>query len=251
MLKKVCNLAQIAGHAIMDCYFSTKQSKNIFYKSDNTPVTDADYKSNNIIKKGLSLISPEIPILSEEQSHNIKNYKNWHTYWLIDPLDGTKEFLKKNGEFTVNISLIKKGIPVLGVIYAPFFDILYFSNKKEAWKKNKKKGYTKKISVSQTKKLLLVISRSHPHKKLDIFLNQINTNYKIKKLGSSLKFCYLAEGKVQIYPRFGNTFIWDTAAGHAILTAAGGTVKTWDGKELNYSLSQRSSLINSGFLASS
>lgn len=251
MLKKICKLAKIAGHAVMNCYFSKKKSEKFFYKSDNTPVTHADYEANNIIQKELSLITPEIPILSEEESHNIKYYKNWHTYWLVDPLDGTKEFLKENGEFTVNISLIKKGIPVLGVIYAPFFNVLYCSNHQEAWKENIRKGYKKKICVVQSKKPLLVVSRSHPDMKLNNFLTQISTDYRINTLGSSLKFCYLAEGKAQMYPRFGNTFIWDTAAGHAILTAAGGTVKTWDGKELNYSLSHRSSLINPGFLASS
>ncbi|QCI25179.1 3'(2'),5'-bisphosphate nucleotidase [Buchnera aphidicola (Rhopalosiphum padi)] len=253
MLEKICELAQIAGSAIMNCYLS-KKSVNIFYKSDNTPITNADYEANNLIKKGLLSIFPKIPVLSEEGSHNFKDHKNWDTYWLVDPLDGTKEFLKKNGEFTVNISLIKKGIPVLGVIYAPFFKILYSSFNNEAWKENKKKGYKKKIFVTQSKKPLLVTSRSHPDKELDNFLNQTNNSYKIKKLGSSLKFCYIAEGKAQIYPRFGNTFIWDTAAGHAIITAAGGKIKTWNGGELNYSLSSsynRSCLINPGFLASS
>ncbi|AYN24536.1 3'(2'),5'-bisphosphate nucleotidase CysQ [Buchnera aphidicola] len=252
MLKKVCELAQIAGSVIMNYYLS-KKLVNIFYKSDNTPITNADYQANNILKTGLLSIFPKIPILSEEESHDFKNYKNWHTYWLIDPLDGTKEFLKKNGEFTVNISLIKKGIPILGVIYAPFFNVLYSSFNKEAWKEDKRKGYKKKIFVMQSKEPLLVTSRSHPDKELDNFLSKINSNYKIKKLGSSLKFCYIAEGKAQIYPRFGNTCIWDTAAGHAIITAAGGKVKTWNGGELNYSLSSFNdnlSLINPGFLAS-
>lgn len=252
MLEKICELAQIAGSAIMHCYLS-KKSVDIFYKSDNTPITNADHEANNLIKKGLLSIFPKFPILSEEGSYDFKDHKNWDTYWLVDPLDGTKEFLKKNGEFTVNISLIKKGIPVLGVIYAPFFKILYSSFNKEAWKEDKKKGYKKKIFVAQSKKPLLVTSRSHPDKELDNFLNQMNSNYKVKKLGSSLKFCYIAEGKAQIYPRFGNTFIWDTAAGHAIITAAGGKIKTWNGEELNYSLSShnRSCLINPGFLASS
>jgi 3'(2'), 5'-bisphosphate nucleotidase len=249
MLKKVCELARCAGICIMNYYFS-KKSKNIFLKSDNTPVTNADYEAHHIIKKGLSSIFP-IPVLSEEESHNLKDYKNWNDYWLIDPLDGTKEFLKKNGEFTVNISLIKKSTPILGVIYAPFFDTLYFSNDKVAWKENKKKGYKIKISVVQAEEPLLVTSRSHPDKQLNVFLNKINSHYKIKKIGSSLKFCYIAEGKAQLYPRFGNTFIWDTAAGDAIITAAGGKVKTWDGKALDYSLLQRLSLKNPGFLASS
>ncbi|QCI17932.1 3'(2'),5'-bisphosphate nucleotidase [Buchnera aphidicola (Acyrthosiphon lactucae)] len=249
MLDKICQLARCAGTCVMKFYDSKKKIINVSYKSDKTPITNVDYAANNIIQKGLLSITPEIPILSEEASYDFKVYSNWKKYWLIDPLDGTKEFLKKNGEFTVNISLVENGIPILGVIYAPFFDILYSSFYNYAWKE-KKIGLKEKISVSQSTVPVLITSRSHPDQELKNYLEEIK-NYKLKKLGSSLKFCLIAEGTAQIYPRFGNTHIWDTAAGQAIVIAAGGKVKTWTGEDLNYSLSSSSfSFVNSGFYAS-
>ncbi|QCO71099.1 3'(2'),5'-bisphosphate nucleotidase CysQ [Buchnera aphidicola] len=247
MLDKICELARRAGSCIMN-FYNSEQFINVSYKLDNTPITNVDYTANNIIKKGLLSISPEVPIISEEESYDFKICRHWTNYWLIDPLDGTKEFLKKNGEFTVNISLINNGSPVLGVIYAPFFDVLYSSFYNHAWKE-KRLGLKEKINVSQSKIPLLIASRSHSDKELKNYLTEMK-NYKLKKLGSSLKFCLIAEGTAQIYPRFGNTHIWDTAAGHAIVTAAGGKVKTWTGENINYSLSSRCSFVNSGFYAS-
>jgi 3'(2'), 5'-bisphosphate nucleotidase len=247
MLDQICELARKTGSTIMKFYNSEKFI-DISYKSDQTPVTSVDYEANNIIKKGLFLISPEIPIISEEELYNFKTCQNWNNYWLVDPLDGTKEFLKKNGEFTVNISLIESGIPVLGVIYAPFFDVLYCCFNKCAWKE-KKAGLKERIYVSKSKVPLLVTSRSHPDQELKNYL-QKRKNHIIKKMGSSLKFCLIAEGTAQIYPRFGNTHIWDTAAGHAIVLAAGGKVKTWQNENLNYLLSSRYSFVNTGFYAS-
>ncbi|AWH90265.1 3'(2'),5'-bisphosphate nucleotidase [Buchnera aphidicola (Melanaphis sacchari)] len=248
MLKKVCKLARVAGSAIMDIYSSQENFIKISYKLNNTPITNADYISNNIITTGLTSFFPNIPILSEEQKHHLKNYKSWNIYWLIDPLDGTKEFLKKNGEFTVNISLIQKGIPILGVLYAPFFDILYFSFNKKAWKETSKG--CERIYVAQSDVPLLITSRSHIDDQLEYYLSTLK-NYKIKKLGSSLKFGYIAEGTAQIYPRFGSTYIWDTAAGHAIVIASGGKMQALNGRKLDYLLSSQSSLINPGFFATS
>lgn len=231
----------------MKVYYSDKLI-DISYKFDTSPVTNADKIANKIIKNGLVTITPNIPILSEEDVNNFKYNKNWNIYWLIDPLDGTKEFLKKNGEFTVNISLIEYGIPILGVIYAPYFNTLYYAYKQKSWKINSL-GYKEKISVVQSNIPKFIISRSHPNEKLHDFLNKTEKKYTIKKLGSSLKFCYIAEGKAQVYPRFGQTYIWDTAAGHAIVTAAGGKVITYnEKKDLNYSLLSRRSLTNSDFL---
>ncbi|WP_343154216.1 3'(2'),5'-bisphosphate nucleotidase CysQ [Buchnera aphidicola (Aphis aurantii)] len=248
MLKKICKLAKDAGDAIMKCYYSSKLI-NISYKIDKSPVTNADKISNEIIKNGLFTILPNVSILSEEDIHYIKYNKNWNLYWLIDPLDGTKEFLKKNGEFTVNISLIKDGIPILGVIYAPFFNILYCAYKNKAWKVDSK-GYKKKISVVSSNIPKFLISRSHPNKKIYDLLRKTK-QYTIEKLGSSLKFGYIAEGKAQIYPRFGATYIWDTAAGDAIVKAAGGRVITYSNneeKDLNYFLISEKSLMNPDFL---
>lgn len=246
MFKKICQLARNAGSAIMKIYYSNKLI-DISYKLDQSPVTNADKISNDIITNELINIYPSIPILSEENINFVEYNRSWNIYWLIDPLDGTKEFLKKNGEFTVNISLIDNGIPILGVIYAPYFNTLYGAYKKQAWKINAL-GYKKKIFIAQSKIPTCIVSRSHQNPKLHDFLNKIK-KYRIKQLGSSLKFCYIAEGKAQIYPRFGNTYIWDTAAGHAIVTAAGGRVITYsEKKDLNYSLLSKKSLINSDFL---
>lgn len=247
MLNKVCKLARHAGSVIMK-FYNSKESINVAYKLDNTPITNVDHEAHNIIKKGLFSINPNIPIISEEEIYNLDFCRHWKRYWLIDPLDGTKEFLKKNGEFTVNISLIEDDIPVLGVIYAPFFDVLYSSYKQKAWKE-KKIGIKEKITVSHSKYLVIITSRSHPDKELKDYLANIK-DYQLKSLGSSLKFCLIAEGIGQIYPRFGNTNIWDAAAGHAIVVAAGGKVQTWQGVELNYSLSSRSSFLNPGFCVS-
>ncbi|QCI18509.1 3'(2'),5'-bisphosphate nucleotidase [Buchnera aphidicola (Aphis nasturtii)] len=251
MINKICNLARNAGAAIMSIYYSN-ELVDISYKLDKSPVTSADKIADKVIKDGLYTIAPNIAILSEESVKNIQYVKNLSTYWLIDPLDGTKEFLKKNGEFTVNISLIEHGIPILGVIYAPYFNILYFAFKKQAWKISPS-GYKKKISVVQSNIPRFIVSRSHPNKKLYDFINKTeNKKYTIKKLGSSLKFCYIAEGKAQYYPRFGTTYIWDTAAGHAIVTAAGGSVLTYHEKmNLNYCLLSRKSLKNPDFIVSS
>ncbi|QCI19070.1 3'(2'),5'-bisphosphate nucleotidase CysQ [Buchnera aphidicola] len=246
MFKEICKIAKDAGNAIIQVYISNKII-NISYKNDNSPVTHADHIANKIIKDRLSNIYPNIPILSEEDSNNIKYNQNWDIYWLVDPLDGTKEFLKKNGEFTVNISLIEHGIPIIGVVYAPYFNVLYYAFEKKSWKINKI-GEKKQIFVNQTNIPKYIISRSHPNKKLHDFLKN-KKKYTIKKLGSSLKFCYVAEGKAQIYPRFGKTHIWDTAAGHAIVTGAGGKVITYsERKNLNYFLSSKVSLINPDFL---
>lgn len=248
MLNKICQLARDAGSVIMD-FYNSKEFINISYKSDTTPITNVDQEANNIIKRGLFLITPNIPIISEEEIYNFDICRSWNYYWLVDPLDGTKEFLKKNGEFTVNISLIENGVPILGVIYAPFFDVLYSSFNQEIWKE-KKIGLRKKIHVSQSKFPVVLTSRSHPDKELKNYLKTIK-NYKLKSIGSSLKFCLIAEGRAQFYPRFSDTHIWDTAAGHAIVIAAGGKVQTWEGVELNYSLSSRSSFLHStGFCAS-
>lgn len=247
MLNQICQLARRAGNIIMKFYHNEKYI-DVSYKFDKTPVTNVDYEANNFIKKELFLITPKIPIISEEEIYNFDACRHWNSYWLIDPLDGTKEFLKKNGEFTVNISLIENGIPTLGVIYAPFFDILYSAYDGKSWKETQL-GFKENIKVSRSEVPTLIISRSHPDKELKKYLDGMK-NYKIKSSGSSLKFCLVAEGAVQIYPRFGDTHIWDTAAGHAIVIAAGGIVKTWTGKNLNYSLSSRSSFLNFGFYAS-
>ena len=205
-------------------------------KNDNSPVTKADLISNQIICKGLKKLCPEIEIVSEENIN--KPARKNSLFWLVDPLDGTKEFIKKNGEFTVNIGLIKNGKPIYGIIYMPVSKELYFTENKNSYygKVGRNNKLTKKIKIKIKKrsKNILALSRSHIKKiDLKIILKKFNAN-KIIHSGSSIKICYVAHGKANIYPRLGTTMEWDIAAGDAILRNAGGKIKTLDGKVLKY-----------------
>jgi 3'(2'), 5'-bisphosphate nucleotidase len=230
MLNEIFKLVREVGCIIME-YYNNKVSINIAYKSDQSPVTEVDKIAHSIIIKKLSIISPGIPLLSEENVSDWNQDKNWNKYWLIDPLDGTKEFLKKRHEFTINIALIEKGKPILGIIYVPFFKVLYYTDCNKSWKEEK--GCKKEIHVCNHVHPLIALSYSHPDDNMHDYLQTLGPHNLIK-IGSSLKFCLVAEGKVQFYPRFGKTKIWDTAAGDAIVTAAGGIVNTWNKKSLNY-----------------
>lgn len=232
MLNKICEIAISAGKEIMNIY-KNKKNINFFEKNDFSPLTEADINSNNRIIKDLSKLTPNIPILSEEYIHPWNIRKNWHDYWIIDPLDGTKEFIKQNKEFTVNIALIKNSQPILGVIYAPALKLLYSANKEYSWKE--KVGiYKKVIKVSKNKKFKILVSRSHKNILIDKYINKIKNKYEILEIGSSLKFCLIAEGKAQAYIRLGPTNIWDTAAGQIISTSAGACVYDINHKKLNY-----------------
>ena len=228
---KINSIAKKAGDEIMRIY---QQDFEVAYKADNSPLTKADIKSNEIITKGLKDLYPEIPILSEENkevSYSIR--KSWKYFWCIDPLDGTKEFVKKNGEFTVNIALIYKDTPVLGVIYAPVLEILYYAKKDQgAFKqdKNKKPQRLPIYKHTNNNTLKVIVSKSHYNQETKDFVNNLKSQYKNYKkiefinIGSSLKLCLIAEGKADIYPRLAPTMEWDTAAGQAIVEQAGGSV---------------------------
>lgn len=223
-------LAIISGHKIMEIYL---KDFDIEYKDNDSPLTEADTKSNEIIVKELIKEFPEYSILSEESSDDLKRLKNdW--CWIVDPLDGTKEFIKKNGEFTVNIALSYKKRPVVGVIYVPVKDKLYFASKdKGAYllKASKKK---EKIKVSdKTSNITLVMSRSHAS---DFVKNIIKKKKvtKTKRAGSSLKGCMVAEGKAEVYYRYNPTMEWDTAAMQCIVEEAGGVFKQLDDSEMMY-----------------
>lgn len=213
-----------AGNAIMDIYKSGDFDVEI--KADNSPLTLADKASHEIIKDALTNYYPEIPILSEEGKEiPYEQRKNWDQFWLVDPLDGTKEFIKKNGEFTVNIALIKNNYPVLGVIYAPALNALYYGQNQRGAFKSENGNPPFEISVAETPDdgVIAVKSRSHSSEDEEKILSQ----WKIKDsigTGSSLKFCLVAEGKAHIYYRHGPTWEWDTGAGQAIVEAAGGSV---------------------------
>lgn len=246
MLEQICQLARAAGDAIMQVYDGA-QPMDIERKADDSPVTAADLAAHQVIVKGLKTLTPEVPVLSEEDPPAWEIRQQWQRYWLVDPLDGTKEFIKRNGEFTVNIALIEKGKPVLGVVYAPAIGVLYAAAEGKAWKEEG--GHKTQIHVRDARPPLVVVSRSHFDKdeELQEYLQQLG-EHQTTAIGSSLKFCLVAEGKAQLYPRFGPTNIWDTGAGHAVAIAAGAHVHDWQGKTLDYA--PRESFLNPGFRVS-
>ena len=236
-----------AGENIMEVYNST-ESINYEKKADNSPLTVADKKSHNTIIDFLK--ETNINIISEEsKSIDYNERKNWEEYWLIDPLDGTKEFIKKNGEFTVNIALIKNNKPHLGVVYCPVKKILYWNNhEKKVFKKEGKDQLElkKRIPVSENEeRLRVVVSRSHMSPETSDYVNKL-TNPKLISCGSSLKFLYIADNKADIYPRFGPTMEWDTAAAHSILNALDiNVINLETGRELSYN---KENLLNPYFI---
>lgn len=241
MLQQICELAQEAGYAIMETY-NAQEPLQVEHKSDNSPITKADIEAHNVITAGLSRIAPDIPQLSEEAPQDWSIRQHWQRYWLIDPLDGTKEFINRNGDFTVNIALIENGVPVMGVVYAPAKGVLYCAEGNQAWKEED--GSKEPIHVQDANIPVIVISRSHQDSELKDYLAQMGPHTTVE-VGSSLKFCLVAEGLAQLYPRFGPTNIWDTGAGHAIAIAAGARVVDWNGETLDYT--PKESFLNPGF----
>ena len=226
-------IAREAGQKIMEIYNSN--DFEIEYKEDNSPLTKADTASHSLIKEHLRKLAPEIPIISEEgKSIPYEQRKNWKDFWLVDPLDGTKEFIKRNGEFTVNIALVKNNKSVLGVIYAPALKVLYFADSSNGAFKQMNGCAPEAINTNSNgqDKLVAIQSRSHSSSGENEFLSRYSITDFISK-GSSLKFCLVAEGNADLYYRSGPTWEWDTAAGQAILTIAGGKVMTGN-KELEY-----------------
>lgn len=192
MLEQVCQLARNAGDAIMEVY-DGKQPMDVTSKKDDSPVTAADIAAHKVIISGLLALTPDIPVLSEEDPPAWEVRQHWQRYWLVDPLDGTKEFIKRNGEFTVNIALIENGKPTLGVVYAPVMKVMYSAEKGKAWKEEC--GVRKQIQVRDARPPLVVISRSHGNDpELQEYLEQLG-EHQTTSIGSSLKFCLVAEGR--------------------------------------------------------
>ena len=253
-LQSVCNIAIEAG-LIINSYY--KLNTEVTFKEDRTPLTEADLASNKFIIDSLSELSSDIPILSEESLVDWGVRKNWSRNWLVDPLDGTREFINQNGEFTVNIALIEKNEPVLGVIYAPSLSILYYATKNNG---SYKLSCDQKInSLSDSTQIqtnhkkssdhfFVFESRSHSNEKFENWVKNNVDDYEFIKKGSSIKFCEIAEGKVDLYPRCSPTSEWDIAAGHIILTEAGGEIKSIDNKKLLYN--SKESVTNPHFIAS-
>ena len=222
--RAVINLVKTAGEKIMAIY---AHDFDVDYKDDSSPLTLADLASHHCIVDGLRELTPDIPVLSEESSDNEKlDRMSWETYWLIDPLDGTKEFVKKNGEFTVNIALISNQRPVFGVVYAPALDVTYWGDKSLGAFKAEG-GIEQAITVSprsaNSADWVVVASRSHQSDEFKAFMENY-ADAEIVLMGSSLKLCLVAEGKADLYPRLGLTSEWDTAASQAVVEAAGGQV---------------------------
>lgn len=222
-IKEIIEIAVTAGNKIMEVYNDSSYIQNIEKKEDNSPLTIADKKSHEVIYNSLIKLYPQIPVISEEGTGiDYEKRKSWTTFWLVDPLDGTKEFIKRNGQFTVNIALIHALKPVLGVIQIPVTGEIYFADDKGCFKSDKN-GVKKVISVNhKTKDLIAVASSSHKGNESG-FLSRFDIKEEIN-VGSSIKFCFVAEGKADIYYREGPTMEWDTAAGQAIVESAGGVV---------------------------
>jgi len=246
-LNAVIDIAEQAGKAILAVYQQDTAAFNITGKADDSPLTAADLAAHQLIVKALTALTPHLPILSEEAadiSWDIR--KTWQRYWLVDPLDGTKEFIKRNGEFTVNIALIDNGEPVLGVIHAPVLNKTYYAAKGEGAFVKTPAG-VKAAKVSTPGDVIRVVgSRSHPSPDLAGYLAQF-AQHDMVPVGSSLKFCLVAEGVADVYPRFGPTMQWDTGAGHIIALEAGASV-SFDG--ITSKVYQREQLLNPHFMVS-
>jgi 3'(2'), 5'-bisphosphate nucleotidase len=227
-----------AGALIMKIY---EDAIAVRHKDDRSPVTDADEGAEKIILAALARLSPDIPVVAEESVTARGAPKIEGTrFWLVDPLDGTKEFISRNGEFTVNIALIEQGHPTLGVVYAPAAGRLFIAaGKGRAFAQEKLAGgnwgnlHPITARVMPKDGLIAVASRSHRDAETDAFLTHLPVG-ETRSAGSSLKFCLVAAGEADIYPRFGPTMEWDTGAGHAVLAAAGGSVETPEGKAFTY-----------------
>lgn len=231
LLQKVVQIARDAGEVILRHYHADLE---IELKSDESPVTIADQEANALIVHALTQLTPEIPVIAEESVRGDEDLRDIPEFWLVDPLDGTKEFIDKNGDFTVNIALIREGEPVLGVVHPPAHGTLYAAVDGVAWFEDEEgRRGTLRAREVDSQCPTVVVSRSHRSPETDEFLARFPSFTEIPK-GSSLKLCAIAAAEADIYPRLGRTMEWDIAAGHAVLVAAGGRVETLDGSALRY-----------------
>ena len=239
LLESVVNVARRAGQVVMDCYDSGVVARQ---KSDASPVTEADERAEAVILAALALLTPDIPVVAEEQmagAHDPVSAGALGRFWLVDPLDGTREFISRNGEFTVNIALIDQGEPVLGVVLAPALGRLFAgAANKGAFVEDAAVHGGSRLVIHARKVppegLTVVTSRSHGDAAaLDSFLAGRRVAH-LANAGSSLKLCLVAAGEADLYPRLGRTMEWDIAAGHAVLGAAGGGVDTLAGVPMRY-----------------
>ena len=247
LVNPVCIIAKQAGTEIMKIY---NEGFEVEKKDDNSPLTCADLASHTLIINKLKELTPDIPILSEESaSIPFDKRSSWTNYWLIDPLDGTREFIKRNGEFTVNIALITEHTSCLGVVYIPVQDVCYYAAHEHGAFKQEQNQTAKRIQArksSPKNKPTICGSRSHAGKSLQALFEKFD-DFELISMGSSIKMCLVAEGVADIYPRLGPTSEWDTAAAHCIINEAGGEIVETNLETLLYNT--KDSLLNPSFLA--
>ena len=235
ILPKIVAIAEKAGQAIMAVY--SDAVVEVMHKQDSSPLTQADLAADKVIAVGLAELDLDWPVLSEESAKiTYGDRKHWRHFWLIDPLDGTKEFINRNGEFTVNIALIENGQPILGVVYAPALDVCYFAAQGVGAFVRRGTEEVQSLSVKSRvcgETITVVASRSHCNARTEALLKKLDNCLRIS-MGSSLKLCLIAEGRANFYPRLGPTMEWDTAAAHAVVKFSGGVVCDSSGVELSY-----------------
>ncbi len=239
LLPRVTALACESGRSILAIYQDL--NPQVKFKPDHSPVTQADLVSHHILQSGLARVAPHWPVLSEESVEvPFDERKSWRYFWMIDPLDGTKEFLHRTGEFTVNIALIEDDRPILGVVYAPVIDKLYFAARGAgSYRMDGKVTTPIRVALTTAGSTRFVVSRHHASE-------QETKGCEVIVMGSSLKFCLIAEGAADVYPRHGPTMEWDTAAAQCILEEAGGSVTDLEGNTIRYN---KHLLLNPGFVA--
>ena len=245
LLERVCAIATEAGARILEVY---ETDFDVNTKGDQSPLTQADLAANRVITEALEAVQPRYPIMSEESAHAAYDERRqWSRYWLVDPLDGTREFVKRNGEFTVNIALIEDGSPVLGVVYVPVTGVCYSAAQGMGAFKVDDSGQRSAIEVKSEAagKLTVVGSRSHSNEATEAFVKRLGEVDMIA-IGSSLKICMVAEGRADVYPRFGPTSEWDTAAAQCVVEQAGGRLTDLELNTLRYNTKE--SVLNPFFL---
>lgn len=233
LIEPIVALAEDAGRAILEVYGTDFEVQS---KDDASPVTQADLASHRWIDAGLRSLTPDIPIISEESGlADFEERSGWGLYWIVDPLDGTKEFVNRRDEFTVNIALIENGVAVLGVVHVPVYDRTYVGCRGLGAQRRDGDGdpVSIKVAAKSATPARIVGSRSHRSDSLDAYLAAVG-EHDLVPMGSSLKFCVVAEGDADLYPRLGLTSEWDTAAAQAVVEQAGGSVVTLDGKPMKY-----------------
>ncbi len=245
LVQQIIGIARQAGAAILSVYHS--DDLGVTNKSDASPLTLADLAAHRLIVQELGRVLPIYPVLSEEAADiEYSQRAAWTRYWLVDPLDGTKEFIKRNGEFTVNIALIENGAPIMGVVYAPVLDVCYYGSVGEGAFVQRGTNVAQAIRAvvaAENENIKVVASRSHSDERTAALLQKLG-KVECVSMGSSLKLCLVAEGVAHFYPRLGPTMEWDTAAAHAVVNAAGGKVCRTDGSALTYN---KKNLLNPEF----